>query len=532
MRELLREADTQGPFHFEHAPSAEAALRRERCIGAGVVLLDPGRPGVAGLEELKLLVERLPGEPVLALSRDGDEALALAALHLGAQDSLRRSELTPDSLARSIRFALERALVGYEFVCQATIDPLTALPNRRGLQQRLAVEASRRRRTGRELLALLLDLDDFKQINDRLGHACGDAVLQEVARRLQRALRGTDAAARIGGDEFLVLLPETSLAESRLVAERIRLALSEPMPGVGPRELHVTASIGIVQVSGRHPGVEDLLVQTHLLLQRSKNRGKNCVSVAGETGGQPLSSDAGLTDIVRRLCSGRPLRAVSQPIHDLRDGRVFGREFLSRSSIPVFEHPADFFRACLESHALNQVDRQCWRTCVHASLDVPQRQRRHLNLFASTLVETDVADLIAELPDESRESYCVEISEQQILGDPGGLARPVRTLREAGVQVALDDVGFGRSCMESLLLLEPEIVKVDRRCTTGIARSPERARALERLLQIAQTLGSTVIAEGIESQEDLDALRERGVPYGQGFLWGQPVEAEHTVDAA
>ena len=222
------------------------------------------------------------------------------------------------------------------------------------------------------------------------------------------------------------------------------------------------------------------------------------------------------------LQTGSRLHAVAQPILRLQDESIVGYEFLSRTEDPVFREPDDFFRVCMEANNLTRVDRHCFRTCIAASRSLPAAHRRHLNLFPSTMIEVPGQQLIADLPDGATGLYCIEISEQQIIGDPSYLRPVVSAFKEAGVRIAIDDVGFGRSCMESLVLLEPDIVKIDRRCIQGIRRDRTRERSLKRLLRVAHSLDSEAVAEGIESREDLDALKDLGVRFGQGFLWGRP----------
>lgn len=405
-------------------------------------------------------------------------------------------------------------------------DPLTELLNRRGLAQALAREVRWMRRRGDGLLVLLLDLDDFKRVNDTYGHAVGDVVLRETALRLRSVLRRTDTAARIGGDEFLVLLPDTRLAEGHRVAEKIRLALERHPIHVQGRPLHVTASMGLIEVSADSPTIDELLARTHEVLYASKRAGKNRVTVQRLDARVESAAPEDLEDAVRRLTSGGALRSLAQPILRLADERVVGFEFLTRSTIPVFERPDDFFRLCGDAKSLTRVDRLCFAACARASEAVPEGLWRHLNLFPSTLIEVPPEQLLAELPAGDLRRYCVEISEQQIVGDPSYLLPAVEAFRRRGLRVALDDVGFGQSSMESLILLEPDLVKIDRRSIHGIARESSRARALRRLLRVLDSAETEIVAEGIEEREELEALRELGVRYGQGFAWGEPRELE------
>ncbi|HKX46633.1 MAG TPA: EAL domain-containing protein, partial [Planctomycetota bacterium] len=223
------------------------------------------------------------------------------------------------------------------------------------------------------------------------------------------------------------------------------------------------------------------------------------------------------------LRSGAGLRSVRHGIQRLAGDHVVGYEFLARSSVEPFGLPVDFFRLAFESNVLTLVDHHCFRLALEASRGLAPDLSAHLNVFPSTLIDVPTAHLIESFPTERpAETYCVEISEQQIIGDPSYLVGPVCALRRHGVRIAVDDVGFGRSCLESLVLLEPDVVKIDRRCVQGVARDPDQRRSLERLLKVSDTLDAKVVAEGVESREDKGVLEDLGVELGQGYLWGHP----------
>jgi diguanylate cyclase (GGDEF)-like protein len=527
------------PFELTHVSRVGSALDRLNNGGAGadVVLLDLMLPDATGLDGLGRVQRAAPDKPIIILTHMDDEPTAVSALNRGAQDYLIKSRLDGPTLSREIRYAIERHRFG-RALQQATLelrqtnatlehlvllDPLTELLNRRGLQRVLSREVQGIRREGSDLLAILIDIDNFKTVNDTLGYAVGDVVLKEIARKMKKALRVTDSVARIGGDEFLILLPNTRRAEGLRVAEKVRLALSGSPVELPSKPLHVTVSVGVVSVSNATPSIDELLSQTHRVLSLSKRAGKNRVSCewspedpgAGE--GDPLSV------VLRDLRSGDRLRTIFQPIYNLEDEREIGYEALTRLTAGSFEMPDDFFRLSLEANILTLVDHRCFKRGLAAASELPASVRRHLNVFPSTLIDIPVQHLLHEFPgDETRGKFCIEISEQQIIGDPSYLAEPVRGFREAGILVAIDDVGYGRSCLESMVMLEPDLVKIDKTCVKGISTDGSRARSLKRLLRVAGSLGADTIAEGIECREDLEVLRELGVKAGQGYLWGVP----------
>lgn len=536
LRELL-ESSSDPQFTIEHVTTASAACDVVQRGGIDVVILDLGLPDATDLQALSRLDECIHEIPVIILTGRGDETLAAVALHRGAEDYLLKGAIDYDSLLRSIRYAVERhasvrdlARVKRELESAnrdlerlTLIEPLTELLNRRGLQQALSREVQALGRGTSEAAVLVVDLDDFKSINATWGHAVGDVVLKEIGRRLRASVRAVDYVGRLGGDEFMLLLPETEAAEVTRVAERIRLAVATGVVQHSGGTVTLTASIAAMLLTPELPAVDQLLTKAHMLLTKAKNDGKNRVvfqSADFDDTAQRLRAQA---DMCANLAAGRYVLTLKQPIFRLDDESPIGYEFLSRYAHKTFELPENFFRLCTERNVLTLVDHACLRAAVHAAMSLPPYARFHLNIFPTTLIAVPPEHLLDLFPKPlPAGTFCLEISEQQIVGDPSYLLPAVRALRAAGVLIAIDDVGFGSSCLESLVLLEPDIMKIDKRCVIGIDRDASRVTQLRRYVGIARTLGCDVVAEGIETAGELEVVRSLGVEYGQGFLWGQP----------
>lgn len=405
----------------------------------------------------------------------------------------------------------------------ANKDLLTEVLNVRGLEQSLIAEQNRAGRAGAQLVGMLLNIDNFRRVNEGLGHAVGDVILKELSRRIGNTLRPSDHIGRIGRDEFLVLLPDTQLAYAMKVAERIRLSVSDSPLRNASDLIHLTVSAGVATLPQKVSSLEEVLTLTRSALKRSKLSGKNKVSVARDG----ASEDEGpvARDIVDVLCDSSAFRTVFQPIIDLSTEQVSGYEILSRGPDGAFESPADFFRVCVENNILTTVDLSCVKLCINATNGVKQNMRFHLNIFPSTLLDTPIEQLLSLFPtQQDGRVFCVEISEQQFVGDPAYMRDHVNALKQAGILVAIDDVGFGRSSLESLILLEPDLVKVDRKYVTGVSVEPSKARLMKRLANVAKSLGAEIVAEGIENSDDIPVLKEIGVHYGQGWLFGELLE--------
>jgi diguanylate cyclase (GGDEF)-like protein len=444
-------------------------------------------------------------------------------------NSLRIAEL--EESVRSLTNQLEDTRERLDKI--QILDPLTELSNRRGMEIVLAREVNRAQRNGSPIVAILLNCDDFKRINDTLGHAVGDVALREMVERITATLRPSDYVARIGGDEFLILLTDTQFAEGKLIAERIRLAVAESPIRNSNDNIFMTASLGVAILPYEISSVEELLSLTRHALRESKTSGKNRVTeglVPATRNGQGNPQEA--SDIVEVLRNGECFRCAKHPIVRLEDEVQVGYELLVRGPAGPFQMPYDFFRIAIENNILTRVDLRCMKTCINAAQYLERGSRFDVNLFPSTIIDTPIEKLVEMFPlDQDLGVFCVEISEQQFIGDPSYLKEHTHELKRAGVQVAIDDVGFGRSSLESLILLEPDIVKVDIKYVAGIALDMQKQRLLRRLIGVVQALGAELVAEGVETREDLEVIKDMGVKYAQGYLWGYPSEVK-TPDSA
>jgi diguanylate cyclase (GGDEF)-like protein len=504
-----------------------------------LVLLDLTLPDSSGIETFEKLKAAAHHIPVVIMSGVDNDQLAITAVRRGAEDYLVKSDISSRLLLRIIHHAIDRHRIKEKLASvtgrlratnirlekMALLDPLTELYNRRGLQQTFTREMHLAGREGLCLFAVILDIDDFKKINDTLGHPVGDVLLKEIAQKIKDAVRATDHVARIGGDEFILLLPKTRFKEGVRLAERLRTAISRTVVAVSETEsMRITASIGLTPVPGKITTIDELLTAADPLLRRSKQNGKNRISYDPLDPEMAAGAEIPYADrLTANLRQSANFFALKQPIMNLLDLSVIGYEFLSRLKNDGVCMPNDFFKTALEQRILTVVDHYCFRACVSAAADIAPELHRHINLFPATIIDIAPEELIEKLSAGCpSKSFCLEISEQQILGDPSHLVGPVETFKRSGISIAIDDVGFGNTCLESLILLEPDVIKLDKKYVRGIARDARIEKKLRRTLKIAEDLGAGVIAEGIESKEDLDALRGLGVKYGQGFYLGVP----------
>jgi diguanylate cyclase (GGDEF)-like protein len=401
----------------------------------------------------------------------------------------------------------------------ATHDALTGCLTRAGLAR--VLEGAHLDEA--PLVALFVDCDDFDRVNDHFGHAVGDVVLRDLATRIRDALRAGDALGRLGGDRFLALLPATELIEARALAERVRLVVSTEPFAWDPGPLQLTVSIGMARVSSDATSLEEVLSLARIGLQKSKIRGKNRVSAADDAQTATAWLAPSLRAFMAVVQDGEGLTMFAQDIRALPSERPVGCELLVRGAPGPLASPADLFRMATEHHLSTTVDMFCLRLAVTAAVGAGLRGSIHLNLLPATLLEVateQIVGLLAAPPPGVR--WCVELSERQFLGDPEELVTAVGHLRRAGICVAVDDVGSCRGTLDSIVVLEPEVAKLDIRLVRGIAEDPMHRRVVERLVRLAAALDAEVVAEGIENRADLAVLLELGVTMGQGFLWGRP----------
>ncbi len=487
-----------------------------------VALLDLGGEDNDKKATLRRVLDGSGGIPVLVLLDDVDDSLEREAVQRGAQGCFLRDELTPRTLVRDIHHAIERQRL-VEELRRATeelrhltvVDPLTGLLNRRGFEQALARESSWATREASPSVALVLDLDDLKRVNDTLGHTAGDHVLRETAARIRTILRRTDVVARIGGDEFMALLPRTRPGEGAFIAERIRRSLCDVPIEINGEAERVTASLGVVAVRSESLTLGKLLRESDEALYRSKRAGKNRVTASFAA--EDTGDSSGLETWLQREDL---VEVVGQRIVRLEDGVPIGYEALIRSRVPGLREPDAFFTACRERGLLTEADTACFERCLEEADKLDPALPLHVNLFPSTLVELGGERVAALMRGRyGGRSFCIELREDEVIGDPAYLAESVHALKNAGILVGFDHIGFGKSGLESLILLEPNIVKIEPRWAGGIARNTSKQREIKRLIRIIESLEAMPVIQGVEHGEDRQALIALGARYGQGYLW-------------
>jgi diguanylate cyclase (GGDEF)-like protein/PAS domain S-box-containing protein len=427
-----------------------------------------------------------------------------------------------------------RRRVEEELAHQALHDPLTGLPNRVLFTDRLQQALVRQLRNGHHVAVLFIDLDRFKLINDGLGHVAGDAVLCEAARRLDAAARAQDTVSRFGGDEFTVLCEDVTTASATEIAERLLSDLSEPFEYDG-QELHLGASVGVRVSDGPGAEPDKMLRDADLALYAAKQRGRGRVESfdpsARLSGFDPLALEQALRAALRR----GELALHYQPLVDLTTDRVRGLEALLRWEHPKQGtiSPGEFIPVAEQSGlivpigewVLGEACRQLARWRAERTVD--QTVQMAVNVSPIQLCQPELVatvDRALAAAGLEPEALCIEVTESAMIHDVA--LDTLRALKDRGISIALDDFGVGFSSLSQIRELpQLDAIKVDRSFTAGLGENKSDGAVVRAVLSLAGTLGLVAVAEGVETEAQLERLRRLGCDIGQGFLLSQPRSA-------
>jgi diguanylate cyclase (GGDEF)-like protein/PAS domain S-box-containing protein len=421
---------------------------------------------------------------------------------------------------------------------QATHDPLTGLPNRVMLTDRLERALARVRRHDRMCAVLYVDLDRFKAVNDTLGHAVGDQLLAEAAVRIQAGVRETDTVARLGGDEFVVLCEDIEgVHHATDLAQRIIAALQIPFR-FGDDAPHVSATIGIAFSVDGTETADAILANADIAMYRAKDNGRSCYELFDEDMQQWVAAQGALETALRQAVSRDELRLYCQPIIETETGSVSGFEALVRWERPGFGLVApDSFISTAEETGLI-VDIGNWvldQACSHAASWATRWPDRRLgvsvNVSSRQLLTDDIFDVVTGVLARTGLDptlLTLELTESILIDDALTVEPLLRELRALGVSLALDDFGTGYSSLSYLRAFPINIVKIDQSFIRAIGTEQEDTAIVAAVIALGTNLGLNVIAEGIETEQQLAALRQLGCPYMQGYLFAHPTPIDQV----
>lgn len=421
---------------------------------------------------------------------------------------------------------------------RANFDALSGLPNREMFRDRLSQEIKKSDRSKLTLALFLIDLDQFKEVNDTLGHDMGDLLLQEAARRIVNCVRTSDTVARLGGDEFTVVLSQlTDTTHTDDIAQKIITSLGEPFHLHG-EIIHISASLGITLYPSDASDIEDLMKNADQAMYVAKKNGRNRFSHFTASLQQTAQNRLRLTNDLRSALSENQFSVYFQPIVELSTGRVHKAEALLRWRHPErgMVSPAEFIPLAEESHLI--VDIGAWVRkestgwCKRWNTLVPEGFQISINKSPVEFMdENDNINVTKFVDDLGKlglcgENFVFEITEGLLLNADQRIDDKLMALRDAGIQVSIDDFGTGYSSLSYLKKFDIDYLKIDQSFVKNLAQDSDDVALCEAIIVMAHKLDLKVIAEGVETETQGDILARAGCDYAQGYLYSRPVPPE------
>jgi diguanylate cyclase (GGDEF)-like protein/PAS domain S-box-containing protein len=564
--------------HAEHSTAAaESSMRGafdHAPLGIALVSIDPASSGsIARVNEAferltGYSAERLEATRIAELLHPEDVATDLAAMaRLGAGELdgfqleqrivhaerhavwvalsaslVRGADGTPLYCIRQLQDIEERKRYESELGYLVEHDPLSGLLNRRGFMRELTHEMAYSRRYGGVGAVLFLDLDDFKWINDKLGHGIGDEVLSEVARVLNERLRETDALARLGGDEFAVLLPHTSPSEARELANTLIVAVRDECAIALPGGRRVTLSVGVNRfgVTGEKASADEVLVGADGAMYAAKDAGKDRVALASIATHQRTHSRVTWAERVRQAVQESLFVLHCQPIVELASGEVAQWELLLRLPGATGELilPAQFLYTAERSGLILEIDRWVLRRAIELiseRRESGEQVRLAVNVSGRSVGDPQLLALIEEELQRTAidpASLTLEVTETAAIANMDRARGFATKLRSLGCQFALDDFGAGFGSFYYLKHIPFDYVKIDGEFIRNLPTHTTDQLILDSIVQMSKGLGKHTIAEYVGNPETVEMLKQHGVDYGQGFHLGKPVPLSEALAGA
>ena len=552
-RVLLVEDDDDDAFIAEgmlaSVRSRRYRARRVTCVSEALdalaedefeaVLLDLSLPDALGLDPITEIRALHPQVPIVVLTGIDDEALGVQAVDAGAQDYLVKTAVTGRELVRSIRYAVERKRSEERLMYLAYHDQVTGLANRTLLKERLGPALLRARRAGSRVAVIYLGLDRFKAFNEALGRDAGDAVLVEVAHRLEQGLRSHEAVARIGGDEFVMVVEDLKHeADAARVAERLLQSMCKEFR-IGDRNLVVTTSIGISLTGPDANGVGDLLKQSEAAMRKSKESGPNKFRF--------YTREAQIRTVTRLDLEGELRGALErqeyvlhyQPQVDMRTGQVSGAEALLRWNQPGvgLVAPYKFIPLLEETRMIVPVGAWVLEEACRTIKRMHNRGYGDLRIAVNVSGHqfedhgfTEMVKAALDLTPLTPGQIELEITESVLMQDTDRSRQTLTDIKDLQIRLAVDDFGTGYSSLQYLKRFNVDVLKIDRSFIMNILSDEGDAQIARAVVGLGKGLDLEVVAEGVEEAEQLEPLKHWGCDLVQGYYYAKPMSEPDFMD--
>ena len=503
------------------------------------ILLDLSLPDSQGLLALSEIVSAAPSIPIIVLSGYDAEEICLQAVQAGAQDYLIKGQSDGHLLVRSIRYAIERKQAEEQMRYLATHDTLTGLPNRILLSDRLAQAISKARHDGNQIAVLHLGLDRFKAVNDTLGHAAGDALIGLVARRLLSRAREIDTTARVGSDEFILMLTAIRQTEDvARMAQDVLESFGDPFT-IGQTQIFSTASIGVTLYPTDGETPSRLLENASAAMNRAKLSGRNNYQYYSPAMHAHAFVQMEMVDGLRHALARGEMQVHYQFITDIACQRIGGVEALIRwqRNGTSFSSPDEFIPLAEETGLIVSIgewvlrtacaQNRAWRDAGFAPMRVA------VNLSPVQIHKNDMVQTIKNVLTESNlpaDGLEIEITEGTIMKDIDATVAVLRSLRDMGVSISIDDFGTGYSSLKYLQRFPAHTLKIDKSFVQNLSDNPRSTAIVRTIITLADNLSLRVVAEGVETLDQLQQLRSMGCSHIQGYLLCRPMPAAKITD--
>ncbi|WP_199610123.1 two-component system response regulator [Flocculibacter collagenilyticus] len=513
-----------------------------------IILLDFRMPKVDGIEMVIELRSRtdLGRTAIIMMSSSESEQLAINCIEAGAQDFIAKSELTESKLQRAIihaqkRFTLEKKLHDSYMTAKrmAEKDQLTGLSNRYHFEENLRVMLANTRRTNEKVALLMLDLDNFKYVNDSFGHDAGDQLLIQIVQRIGRCLRKDEGFARLGGDEFAILICGiNSMGEISNIAQRI-LAVFEATFNLNGHEVSSGVSIGVALYPINTYKSEELMKFADIAMYRAKQSGKNTVCFYEQKMQEEFSQRYAIQTAIKKAIQQSSFELHFQPVFAIKDNQLTSFEALIRwpTHSETKYTPDVFIPIAEETHQIydigNWVIENAIQHLAHWQKKTSQDISVSINISPVQLQQDNTTNFIKTNITKHNikpANVILEITETALFKESDKIKSSLEILSKFGCRIALDDFGTGYSSISHLITYPIDIVKIDKSLFSQNNEDIKRVKIFKGLALMLKTLDFSIIAEGVETQEQLTLCKELSIHKVQGYLLGKPTSTSEIED--
>lgn len=548
-RELIKHAlyNSEKSFEITEVDSPHEGLDRLQRSSFDVVLIDYQMPKMTGVQILLELQKNTQPQDIvkIIISNNGDESLMLECINAGAQDFLLKQEVTPRHIVRCIkqshkRLELEKKLYqSYHQVKDlAEHDQLTGLYNRYHFEESLRTLLVNQRNENSHLAVMLLDLDNFKLINDNFGHAIGDKLLVELANRVKDNFRESQLFSRLGGDEFAFVFTDiTQVSNVFAIANRILSSFKLPF-NVEEHQIYCQASIGIAMNFSPYIKMEELIKYADIAMYRAKNKGKQQFCLFEDDMENEFLRGFRIENELRAAIKNNEFELYFQPIYTSQTRQICACEALVRwPKGRTTKNPNEFIPIAEQTRLIEPLGRWIITQAISQlarwqQVDEHSQIRLAINLSPLQLHDLNITKVIEQQANKygvNLRQVVIEITETALLENSEATVETLNSIKSLGCDLALDDFGTGYSSISHLLLYPIDVVKFDKSLLDGALSSEKKRHVIEGLTKMLNSIGIRTVAEGAESMEQAELCEKIGVSSIQGYVFAKPMTADELL---